>query len=154
MRIRSAALAFRKNSRASRPFKVGIALIAVAIVILHFSLSPYCRCHCNSPVFLVASRYTIFFERLLYRIAIDSVTLHRLAAVSSKPPYRFRSRGTRDPTDAATGGLVLRSFSEGGCPPMTVSLFYWPCPFIVSFHDLRSVCHDADETGLYIVRFG
>ena len=68
--------------------------------------------------------------------------------------YRVRSRGTRDPTDAATGGLVLRSFSEGGCPPMTVSLFYWPCPFIVSFHDLRSVCHDADETGLYIVRFG
>ena len=38
--------------------------------------------------------------------------------------YRFRSRGTRDPTDAVTDGLVLRSFSEGGFPPMTVSLLY------------------------------
>ena len=33
-------------------------------------------------------------------------------------PCRFRSRGTRDPTDAATGGLVLRSFTR----LMTVSL--------------------------------
>ena len=43
-----------------------------------------------------------FSRRLLCSIAIDSVALHRLAEVSSKPPYRFRSRGTRDPTDAAT----------------------------------------------------
>ena len=39
-------------------------------------------------------------------LQIDSVTFHRPAAVSSKPPYRFRSRGTRDPTDAATGGVA------------------------------------------------
>ena len=36
------------------------------------------------------------------------------AAVSSKPPYRFRSRGTRDPT---------RRVTVAAEPPMTVSLF-------------------------------
>ena len=64
-----------------------------------------------------------FHRRLLCSIALNHpVALHRPAARAGRAPYRFRSRVTRDPTDAATGGLVLRSFSEGGCPPMTVSL--------------------------------
>ena len=46
------------------------------------------------------------------------------AAVAGRPPYRFRSRGTHDPTIAATTAAQ---------PPMTVSLLYWLCPFIFGF---------------------
>ena len=37
---------------------------------------------------------------------------------------------------------------------LIVLTVYGLVPFIVSFHDLRLVCQDADETGLKIVRLG
>ena len=45
-------------------------------------------------------------------------------------PHAKRAGVSRYPSRGATGGLVLRSFSEGGCPPMAVSLFYGSVPFI------------------------
>jgi hypothetical protein len=43
-----------------------------------------------------------FHRRLLCSIALNHpVALHRPAARAGRAPYHFRSRGTRDPTDAA-----------------------------------------------------
>ena len=59
--------------------------------------------HALSLPSVVLRKFLRFYRRLLCSIALNHpVALHRLAAVSAKTPYRFRSRGTRDPTDAAT----------------------------------------------------
>ena len=41
----------------------------------------------------------------------------------------------------------------GFLPPYRFNCL-WACSFQCQFHDLRLVCHDADETGLKIVRSG
>ena len=68
-----------------------------------------------------------FSRRLLCSIAIDSVTLHRLAAVSSKPPYLFRSRVPRDPTNAATArhGLAYDRFTVLSAVPFSFQFCGW-----------------------------
>ena len=55
----------------------------------------------------------------------------RQAARAECALYRFRSHGTRDPTDAAT---------VAAWPHTTVSLFYG-CSFHYQFHDLRLLSH-------------
>ena len=73
--LRSAASAFRKNSRASRPLRVGIALIAVAIIVLLFAL---------------VTEYYTMFRRVRGREGSECQLFREDLAVLGEHKYRYR----------------------------------------------------------------
>ena len=69
-----------------------------------------------------------FHRRLLCSIALNHpVALHRPAARAGRAPYRFRSRGTRDPTDAATArhSLAYDRFTVLSAVPFSFQFCGW-----------------------------
>ena len=75
-------------------------------------------------------------------------------------PLRRRSGGlgTSRPTIFGHAGCVTlplrRQAADLWVCLCTLHCCFFLRPFIFSFHDLRLVCQDADETGLKIVRLG